>query len=139
MALLDLVPPAFALVLHHGRFFDKDAGSGAKEVEQGGVGACDRRKEFPAREDRSVSGARRNVGLEFPWLFPAFELRTWQARPREARVDRGENLLGDRRFRERKQQSFVERGGGTLSLGVKAADGLHLVAGERDGTGTAPH
>ena len=135
MTLLDLVPPAFALVLHHGRLFDKNARGRAEQIEQGGVGACDRRKEFPAREDRSVSGARRNVGLEFPWLFPAFELRTWQARPREARVDRGQNLVGDRRFRKRQQQRFIQRGGGALGLGIEAADGLHLVAEELDANG----
>ena len=34
MALLDLVPPALALVLDHGGLFDEDAGGGAQQIEQ---------------------------------------------------------------------------------------------------------
>ena len=51
VALLDLVPPALALVLDHGRLLDENACGGAEEIEQGGVGACDGREELPAGKD----------------------------------------------------------------------------------------
>ena len=60
VALLDLVPPALALVLDHGWLFDEDAGAagGAEEIEQREVRAGDGGEELPAGKDGGFTGAR---------------------------------------------------------------------------------
>ncbi len=59
VALLDLVPPAFALVFDHGRFFEEDAGrgraGGAEEIEECVGSAGDGGEELPAGEDGGFS------------------------------------------------------------------------------------
>ena len=80
VALLDLVPPALALVLDHGGLFDEDAGPGAvgggEEVEEGQVGGTGYGgEELPAGEDGGFAGTGGDVGLEFGGAFAAFELR----------------------------------------------------------------
>ena len=139
VALLDLVPPALALVLHHRRLFEEDARGRAEEIEQSEVGlrsgGRDRREEFPAGEDGGFTGTSREMSL-LDRPFAAFECCTGgRAAPCEAGVDGGENLLCDRRLGERQQQRLVQRGGGTLRLGVETADGLDLVAEEFDAHG----
>ena len=90
MALLDLVPPALALVLDHGGLFDEDAGGWAEEVEQAEVGAGDGGEELPAGEDGGFAGARRDVGLQLGGFFAAFEVRAGcSAAAGEAGVDGG--------------------------------------------------
>jgi hypothetical protein len=68
VALLDLVPPAFALVFDHGGLFDVHARLGAHEVEDGAVCAGDGREELPAGEDADVA----DVGLELADFFATF-------------------------------------------------------------------
>ena len=63
MALLDLVPPALALVLHHRGLFDEDACRGAEQVEQRAVCSGYGGKEFPTREDRCFAGSRGDMCL----------------------------------------------------------------------------
>src|SRR5512142_2472191 len=52
VSLLDLVPPALALVLDHRRLFDKDPCRWAEQVKQSLIRASYRSKELPARKDR---------------------------------------------------------------------------------------
>ena len=57
VALLDLVPPAFALIFDHAGLFDEDAGGGSgggEEVEQGAFGSGDGGEELPAGKDGGV-------------------------------------------------------------------------------------
>ena len=134
VALLHLVPPALALVLHHGRLIQKDPRARPEQVKQRYPRLCgsrgDRREELPTRENRRLSGACRNPNPEFGGLFAAFELRPGQARAREPRVDGGKDILGDRRFSERQQERLVQRRGRALGIGIEAPDGLYLVAEE---------
>ena len=61
VALLDLVPPALALIFDHGGLFDEDAWGGAggvEEIEEGEVCAGDGGEELPAGEDGGFAGAR---------------------------------------------------------------------------------
>ncbi len=71
VALLDLVPPALALIFDHGGLFEEDAGGGAEEVEEGCVGSGYGGEELPAGEDGGFAGAGADVGLEFYGLFAA--------------------------------------------------------------------
>ncbi len=60
VALLDLVPPALALVFDHGGLFEEDAGrwaGGAEEIEEGLVGSGYGGEELPAGEDGGFAGA----------------------------------------------------------------------------------
>src|SRR6202021_578346 len=61
VALLDLVPPALALIFDHGGLFDEDAwgggAGGAEEIEEGEVGSGDGGEELPAGKDGGFSGA----------------------------------------------------------------------------------
>ena len=51
-------------------------------------------------------------------------------------MDGGEETLGDGRFSERQQVSFVEAGLRALGFGIEFADGLDFVAEELDADGT---
>ena len=122
MALLDFVPPALALVLHHGGLFGEDAEFGAEEIEQGVARAGDGGEELPAREDRcfctpamGIAGAPvfaracRNVCLEFHWRVAALDgCGRGGARPGETGVDGGEEFFGDGSFGEWKQERVVD-------------------------------
>ena len=103
VALLDLVPPALALIFDHGGLFEEDAGGGAEEVEERLRGSCDGGEELPAGEDRGFAGAGADVGLEFDGLFAAFERCACDACSREAGVDCREKFFGDRRLGEREE------------------------------------
>jgi len=104
VALLDLVPPALALIFDHGGLFQEDAGSGgvggAEEVEEGEVGSGYGGKELPAGEDGGFTGSGADVGKEFGRLFAAFDGCPGGACAGEAGVDRGEELVGDGSFGE---------------------------------------
>ena len=54
----------------------------------------------------------------------------------QARIDGGEQVLGDGRFGERQQLRFVEAGLGALGFGVEFADGFNFIAEELDADGT---
>ncbi len=136
MALLDLVPPALALVLDHGGLFDEHAGGGAEQVEQGGRGAGDGGEELPAGEDGRLAGAGGDVGLELSGGFTAFKLRGRRgAGAGQAGVDGFENLFRDGNLGEREKQCGVERRLRALRFGVELADGFDLVAEEIDADG----
>ena len=135
VALLDLVPPALALVLHHGRLFDEDAGGWTEQVEERLVGSRDRSEELPAGEDGRFAGPRGHVREQLRRFFSPFEVCPGEAAAGQAGVDGGEQLLGDGRFCERQQQRVVEGAAGALGLGVELADGLDLVAEEIDADG----
>ncbi len=93
VALLDLVPPALALVFDHSGLFDEDAGrywsGGAEEVEESEVGAGDGGEELPAGKDGGFAGTGADVGEKFGGLFAAFEGRACGAGAGEAGVDGG--------------------------------------------------
>ena len=139
VALLDLVPPALALIFDHGGLFDEDAGcggaGGAEEVEEGEVGSGDGGEELPAGEDGGFAGAGADVGEELGGLFAAFEGCACGAGAGEAGVDGGEEFFGDGGFGEREEQGVVEGGAAALGFGVEFADGFDLVAEEVDADG----
>ena len=139
VALLDLVPPALALIFDHGGFFDEDSGrgrtAGAEEVEEGEVGSGDRGEEFPAGEDGGFAGARADMGEEFCWLFAAFDDCSCCAGAGEAGVDGGKEFFGYGRFSEREKQGVIEWRAAALRLGIELADGFDLVTEEVDANG----
>ncbi len=136
VALLDLVPPALALIFDHGGLFDEDAGVGADEIEEGFCGSGDGCEELPAGEDCGFTGAGGDVGLELGGGLAALELcGGCGAGAGEARVDGLEDLFGDGDLGEREQERGVEGGGAALGFGVEFADGFDLVAEEVDADG----
>ncbi len=72
--LLDLVPPALALVLDHGGLFDEDAGGGAEQIEQSErcAPATGAKNSQPGKMVASPVRVA-DVGAEFGGLFAAFE------------------------------------------------------------------
>ena len=111
VALLDFVPPALALVLDHGGFFDEDTrggAGGAEQVKQGVAGAGDGSEELPAGEDRGFACCGGDAGEELGGLFAAFECSSRGTGAGEAGVDGGEEFFGDGGFGEREQQGVVE-------------------------------
>ena len=64
--------------------------------------------------------------------WPSLRRRVFDALAAEARIDRGQQALGDRSFSERKQLRFVQAGLRALRFGIEFADGLNLVAEELD-------
>ncbi len=91
VTLLDLVPPALALIFDHGGLFDEDAGccraGGAEEIEEGEVGSGDGGEELPAGEDGGFSGTCADVSEKLGGFFSAFEGCTCGAGAGEAGVD----------------------------------------------------
>ncbi len=79
MALLNFIPPALALILHHRGLFKKDTSGGTEQIEQSKVGLRsgwrNGREELPAGEDGSVTDTRREVSLHLDSLFAALECR----------------------------------------------------------------
>jgi hypothetical protein len=140
VALLDLVPPALALIFDHGGFFEEDAWRGGvgctEEIEEGEVGSGYGSEELPAGEDGGLAGAGADVGEELGGLFAAFEGCSCCACAGEAGVDGGEELFGDGCFGERQEECAVEGAGGALGVGVESAYGFDLVAEEVDSDGT---
>ena len=133
MTLLDLVPPALALVLNHGGLFGEDAELGAEEIEEGVARAGDGGEELPAGEDGRFTCACRNVSLELRWRVTAFECcGSGRAGAGKAGVDGGEELVGHGCFSERKKESLVDVRGGALRFGIELANGLDLIAEEVD-------
>jgi len=111
VALLDLVPPTFALVLDHRGLFDEDArraAAGAEEVKQREVGTRNRSKKLPAWKDGCFARARTDVGLKLNGLFAALDCCSSRAGAGEACIDRGEKFFGNGRFGEGKEQSVVQ-------------------------------
>ena len=135
MPLLDLVPPALALVLHHRRLFDKDARrrpAGREQIQQRMRRSSHRRKKLPAGKDRRLARARRNVRLQLHRLFAAFERRPGEPAARQPRIDRAQHLLRHRNLGQRQQQRFIQRSCCALRLRIELADRLDLVAEEVD-------
>ena len=135
VALFDLIPPAFALVLDHCGLFDKNTRGRTKEIKQRLACSGDGSEELPSGEDGGFTGARGYVRLQLDWLFATFECGSGCSCAGEAGVDGGEKLFSDGRLGERKQEDFIERGAGALGVGIEAADGLDLVAEEVDADG----
>src|SRR5579875_3637389 len=120
MPLLDLVPPALALVLHHSGLFYEHARLRAEEVKERRLCASDRSIKLPAREDRCFA-------------VPGPRFRTWStrlfadaARACEPCVDGLKDFFTDRDFREREQQCGLDLRAGALRFRIEAADGLDL-------------
>ena len=136
MALLDLVPPALALVLDHGGLFDEDAGGGAEEVEEvlrlaPATGAKNSQPgKMVASPVRVATWVRSSVGSS-----PPSRAAPASSAAGQAGVDGGEEFFGDGGFGEREEEGVVERGAGALGVGVEAADGFDLVAEEVDADG----
>jgi len=140
VTLLDLVPPALALIFDHGGLFEEDARSGwaggAEEIEEGEIGPSYGGEELPSGEDGCFTGSSADVGEELGGFFAAFEDCACSACAGKAGVDGGEEFVGDGSFGEWEEQGVVESGGGALGFGIEAADGLDLVAEEVDADGT---
>ena len=139
MSLLDLVPPALTLVLHHRRLFDEDARvrpCGGEQVEDAQLRSGNRGEELPSGKHGRFACACAHVGLQLYRRLAAFELSRCDAAARQPCVDGGQQLLRNRSLGERKQERLVEMRAAALRLGVELADGLDLVAEEVDADGT---
>src|SRR5581483_7839965 len=132
MPLLDLVPPALALVQHHRGLFDKHARVLAYQIEQGRAGSRNRRIELPARKDRGLACAAGNMRLQLGWRLAAFQSSARTSAASQPRIDRLQQLLRRWSLSERKQQHFVNICRGPLRLWIETPDGLDLVAEEID-------
>ena len=139
VALLDLVPPALALIFDHGGFFDEDAGCGGLEALRRSrrvrlapaTGAKNSQPgKMVASPVRVLTWVRSSAGF-----FAAFEGCTCCAGAGEAGVDGGEEFFGDGSFGEGEEQGVVERRAAALGFGVELADGFDLVAEEVDADG----
>jgi len=123
----DAGPEAVEFLLELVGFVEQDCGP-RNQIEDGAVGAGNRRIKLPAGEDVDSAGA--NGG--FDDFFGVRPARADDAFAAEPRVNRGQEMFADRSFGEREQQSLVDRIGRALLGRIELANGLGFVSEELD-------
>src|SRR5712671_7359452 len=125
MSFSDASPKALEFLFELIGFVEQNGGA-RNEIEDGVVGAGDRREKLPP--GKNVEATRANGS--FDDFFGAFD-----SPATEAGVNRAEQLFADRSFGEWKEQGFIDGIRRALGSGVELANGIGFVAEEFDAEG----